>query len=95
MPAPTLARAHIVVSGVVQGVAFRAYAQHTAEREGLRGGVRNRDDGGVEVEVEGERGAVERLIAALRIGPPRAQVRDVQVQWESPTGRYADFRIWY
>lgn len=88
-------RARIWVNGLVQGVAYRAFTQRTASQQGLRGGVRNLDDGRVAVEVEGERQAVERLIAALRTGPPMARVQDVQVQWESPTGRYDDFRIWY
>jgi acylphosphatase len=89
------ARARIWVSGVVQGVSYRAFAQRAASGQGLRGGVRNLDDGRVAVEVEGERQAIESLIAALRSGPPMAQVQDVQVQWEPATGQYADFRIWY
>jgi acylphosphatase len=48
----------------------------------------------VAVEVEGERQAVESLITSLRNGPPMAQVQDVQVQWETPTKQYGDFRIW-
>ena len=88
-------RARIWVSGLVQGVAYRAFAQRTASQHGLRGGVRNLDDGRVAVEVEGARPAVERLIASLRTGPPMARVRDVQVQWEPPTGQYDDFRVWY
>lgn len=88
-------RARIWVSGRVQGVAYRAFAQHEAHRRALCGGVRNLDDGRVQVEVEGEKGAVEDFIRALRIGPPAASVLNLQVQWESPTGRHADFRIWY
>lgn len=88
-------RARIWVSGFVQGVAYRAFTQRMASQQGVRGGVRNLDDGRVAVEVEGERQAVERLIVALRTGPPMARVQEVQVQWEAPTGRYDDFRIWY
>jgi acylphosphatase len=95
MAAGNSVRALIWVSGLVQGVAYRAFAQRTALQQGLRGGVRNLDDGRVAVEVEGDRQAVERLIASLRIGPPMARVQDVQVQWEAPTGQHADFRIWY
>ena len=95
MVAGGFVRARIWVSGLVQGVAYRAFAQRTASQNGLHGGVRNLDDGRVAVEVEGARQAVESLIASLRIGPPMAQVQDVQVQWETPTGQYADFRIWY
>jgi acylphosphatase len=95
MSSPTVVRALIWVSGLVQGVAYRAFTQRAASQQGLRGGVRNLDDGRVAVEVEGERQAVESLIASLRAGPPMARVQDVQVQWEAPTNRYDDFRIWY
>ena len=95
MSSPTVVRALIWVSGLVQGVAYRAFTQRAASQQGLRGGVRNLDDGRVAVEVEGERQAVERLIASLRSGPPMARVQDVQVQWEAPTNQYDDFRIWY
>ncbi len=87
-------RARIVVGGLVQGVAYRAFTQRTASQLRLRGGVRNLADGRVAVEVEGDREGVERLIEMLRTGPPMAQVQDVQVQWESPTGQHQDFRIW-
>lgn len=88
-------RARVWVSGLVQGVGYRAFVQRVASQKGLRGGVCNLDDGRVAVEVEGERQAVESVIAALRIGPPGARVQDVRVQWEPPTGQYDDFRIWY
>ena len=95
MAAGDRVRARIWVSGLVQGVSYRAFVQRTASQRGLRGGVRNLDDGRVAVEVEGARQAVESLIASLRTGPPMARVEDVQVQWEAPTDRHDDFRIWY
>ena len=61
----------------------------------LCGGVRNVDDGRVEVDVEGERQVVEAFIELLRTGPPMARVDDLQVRWDSPTGQHKDFRIWY
>ena len=88
-------RAHIWVSGHVQGVAFRAFARDAAMRAGLHGGVRNLADGRVEVEVEGPRQDVESFLAALRIGPPAARVESVEVRWEPPTSREHYFRIWY
>jgi len=94
MTAKGSARARIWVSGLVQGVAYRAFTQRTAAQQGLCGGVCNLDDGRVAIEVEGERQAIENLIASLRSGPPMAQVQDVQVQWEIPTNQYGDFRIW-
>lgn len=91
----TPVRARIIASGRVQGVAYRAFVQEAAQRCGVFGGVRNLRDGRVEVEAEGDRQAIEELLTCLRKGPPRAQVQDVQVEWEPPTGLSAGFHIWY
>jgi len=88
-------RARILVSGRVQGVAYRAFTQDAASRMKLCGGVRNVDDGRVEVDVEGERGAVEAFVELLRTGPPMARVDDLELRWERPTGQHEVFRIWY
>ena len=88
-------RARVWVSGRVQGVAYRAFTQDAARRRRLTGGVRNLDDGRVEVEVEGTRPDIDAFLEILRIGPPRAEVVDLDVQWESPTRQHADFVIWY
>ncbi len=88
-------RARVWVAGRVQGVAYRAFAWETATRMGLKGGVRNLDDGRVLVEVEGERQAVESFLELLRAGPPAARVDDVRVEWASPNGQWADFQVWY
>ncbi|MEW6542137.1 MAG: acylphosphatase [Nitrospirota bacterium] len=88
-------RACVWVSGCVQGVGYRAFARAQASLLGLAGGVRNLDDGRVEVQVEGERSVVEAFVESLRAGPPASRVRDVAVQWEPPTGRHVGFTIWY
>jgi acylphosphatase len=93
MPIPGSVRAHIWVSGGVQGVGYRAFAQRVAIQKGLCGGVRNLDDGRVEVEVEGARTVIDSLIESLRAGPPMARVREVRVQWEPATGRENGFHI--
>ncbi len=88
-------RARVLVSGLVQGVGYRAFAQKAAGRLHLLGGVRNLSDGRVEVVAEGPRGTVEELLVLLRQGPPLSHVSDIQVQWHEPTGEYADFSVWY
>ena len=88
-------RAHVVVRGRVQGVWYRGSMQEEAERAGLAGWVRNRPDGTVEAEIEGEREDVEALIAWTRRGPPGARVSDVVVDWVAPTGARDDFAIRY
>ena len=84
---------HYVVSGRVQGVGFRYFAQDVAAREGVSGFVRNRPDGCVEAHVEGEIEAVTRVERALAQGPPGARVDDLAVEPAVPTGRVSGFRI--
>ena len=69
----------VVVSGRVQGVGFRAWAERQAAIQGVAGWVRNRYDGSVEALLSGEASAVEAMIAACRTGPRFATVDDVTV----------------
>lgn len=86
-------RAHIVISGIVQGVFFRVETQWAAQRIGVHGWVRNKRDGTVEAVIEGERDKVETMLDWCRKGPPRAVVNKVDVEWEKYTGETADFRV--
>jgi acylphosphatase len=85
-------RNRVLVSGQVQGVAFRASCQRTAERLGVNGWVRNLPDGTVEAVFEGPAEDVGRLVEWSRHGPRLAVVRDVQVRDEPPEG-ISGFRI--
>lgn len=91
----TPVRAQIIVRGRVQGVGYRAFSVRVGARHGLLGGVRNLDDGRVELDVEGARPAIEALLRELKIGPPGAQVTGVEAEWKSATGRFSGFTIWY
>ncbi len=86
------ARSHVWVSGIVQGVGFRLFAERAARRYGVAGFARNLPDGRVEAVVEGPRDAVEGFVAELRRGPHGAAVRHVREEWESPEG-LRGFRI--
>lgn len=88
-----LARARAVVTGIVQGVCFRAETRYEAERLGVTGWVRNRADGSVELVAEGPRASVEELLAWCRRGPEYARVEDVEVRWEEPRGEFTRFGI--
>jgi len=88
-------RARISVAGRVQGVGYRAFTVRAATDRGLVGGVRNCEDGRVELEAEGAKDQIMSLIAALKVGPPASRVTDVRVEWVSATGRHTDFAIWY
>lgn len=78
-------RAHVFVSGVVQGVGYRMSCLRAA-RGRVGGWVRNLDDGRVEAVFEGTAEAVERMISWCRTGPSAARVRNVEVTWETPQG---------
>jgi acylphosphatase len=89
---PEVVRAHLWISGVVQGVGFRFFAVRAAQRYGVSGFVRNLPDGRVEAVAEGLRESVQAFLETLRRGPAGALVRAVDVQWEAPEGR-AGFEI--
>lgn len=81
------------VHGRVQGVFFRNWTADRARALGLRGWVRNRRDGTVELVAHGEEEAVEALVAACRTGPPAARVERVEVEIEEGEGPPDGFRV--
>ena len=83
----------LVITGRVQGVGFRYFAEAIAHREGLTGYARNRPDGTLESAIEGEAESVERFEVAMRRGPAGARVESVEVEAIAPTGRHTGFRI--
>jgi acylphosphatase len=87
-------RLRAYVHGRVQGVGFRFFVQDHAAVLKLTGYTRNLPDGRtVEVVAEGERPALERLLDALRRGPPGAYVERVDAGWEPATGEFRAFGI--
>lgn len=87
------ARARVLISGVVQGVFFRAYARDRAEMLRLKGWVRNQADGTVEALVEGDSGRVQEFIEWCRHGPSSARVEQVDVRWEEFSGEFDSFMV--
>ncbi|MEX2552994.1 MAG: acylphosphatase [Actinomycetota bacterium] len=85
-------RAHVLVSGRVQGVFFRQEAQRLARARGVNGWVRNLSDGRVEAVFEGEPGAVESMVGWCRTGPSYARVESVEVDWQEPQAERS-FRV--
>jgi acylphosphatase len=86
-------RAHVLISGRVQGVSFRAYARDRAREARVEGWVRNLPDGRVEAVFEGSMPAVQRLVTWCYSGPTYAEVQKVEVTWEEPTGKEGGFSI--
>jgi acylphosphatase len=84
--------AHVLVSGRVQGVGYRASAYQIAIQLGLKGWVRNLPDGRVEAVFEGEKTIVDRMIEWCHQGPSAAIVEDVAVTYASPEG-FKQFEI--
>jgi len=88
-----LERLHAIVRGHVQGVYFRSSTHENGARLGLRGWVRNRPDGTVEVEAEGLRVALDDLVKFLHRGPPGARVSAVEIKWLPHTGLLSEFDV--
>ena len=68
---------HVTVTGLVQGVSYRAWVEREALSRGISGWVRNRRDGSVEAVFAGNHAAVEAIVAACRTGPRMAEVHEV------------------
>lgn len=82
-----------LISGDVQGVGYRFFAQRVAARHQVQGYVRNLDDGRVEVLAEGSLESIEGLKHDLASGPDSAWVERVEEISIEPTGEYSSFRI--
>jgi len=88
-------RYHVLISGRVQGVCFRANTWEKACSLELTGWVRNLPDGSVEAVFEGEKAAVEAMREWCRTGTPPARVDRLKAEEESPTGEFTGFEIVY
>ena len=88
-------RAHILVSGRVQGIFFRQNTKDKAEALDLKGWVKNLPDGRVEAVFEGEKGTLEEMVEWIQKGPFLSKVDNVKVDWEEARVRFASFRIIY
>jgi len=88
-------RYHVLISGRVQGVFFRAETQRTASALGIKGWVRNTRDGKVEAVFEGEEKALKEMLNWCRKGPPLARVTHVEITEEPFTGNFRKFEITY
>jgi acylphosphatase len=86
-------RVHLVIHGRVQGVGFRYFAQSIARVHRVGGEVRNRPDGAVEVDAEGDAAAVAAFVEAMREGPRAARVDRIEEDWSEATMGHREFRI--
>ena len=86
-------RVIVKVSGKVQGVFFRHSAKLKAEELGLCGYVRNEIDNSVLIVAEGPSDRINELIKWARVGPPDAQVENMNINWEDYKGEFSYFRM--
>ena len=86
-------RAHLFVSGRVQGVFFRVYARNQAQELGLTGWIRNLPDGRVEALLEGDEENIKKMIKWAKIGSPGAQVADLKAEMQEHQGEFKTFQV--
>lgn len=72
---------------------FRREIADLASQRGVTGWVRNLPDGSVEVVAEGDKEELDRVVEFCRIGPSRARVKNVGVDWLDFRGEFRGFRI--
>lgn len=88
-------RYHLIVSGRVQGVGFRAFTQQKAAEFNLSGYVRNTMDGSVEIAAQGEEEQINQFISSVKKGSPFSSVDDVETKEEEVKPQEGTFSIRY
>ncbi|WP_438970289.1 acylphosphatase [Methylophaga sp.] len=84
---------HLLISGHVQGVSYRVSAWEKAQQLGLMGWVKNLPDGRVEMLVEGDEAALQKMMAWAEKGPCFAKVSNVTISEQPATDQFSDFQI--
>lgn len=93
---PEKASLLITVYGLVQGVFFRDFVRQHALTLGLTGYVRNLPQGrSVEIQAEGERERLEKLLEYVKVGPRGARVDRVEIEWSEYSGDFSRFEVRY
>jgi acylphosphatase len=88
-------RAHVFISGYVQGVGFRHFVRKNAEKLALRGFVRNLEDGRVEAMFEGDKKEIDKMVAVCRKGPFLSSVRNLEIVEEDEKDEFQIFEVWH
>lgn len=87
------ARVHLLISGEVQGVFFRANTRKVASELGVYGWVRNTPNGMVEILAEGRKPLLDRFIEFCRKGPEGARVEEMEIEWDKFRGEFSSFDV--
>jgi len=86
---------HLIISGDVQGLGYRAWMRREAQRLGITGWVKNRQDGAVEAVIQGEEEDVKKLIEKAKLGPDVSWVEKVDIQDMPVNENLLDFQVLY
>jgi len=86
---------HLIISGYVQGVFYRASTRDAALKLGLKGWVKNLPDGSVEAVFEGTVDQLQKALEWCQNGPPGARVVKIDEKWDDYTGEFTDFVVRY
>lgn len=78
----------LYINGSVQGVFFRDFIKQNAEKQDVKGFVRNLEDGRIEVFLEGDPDKVNSMIELCKKGPKHSQIKNVEIKTE----KFQDFR---
>ena len=95
MKTPEVIQKHVVVTGRVQGVFFRAYTKDAAEKYMITGWVRNKRDGTVEAVIKGEKDNIQQMMQWFHTGSPASSVNDVIVEDQNDPSDFTRFEIRY
>lgn len=88
-----LKQVYLYIKGDVIGVGFRAWTKIQVKIIGVTGWVRNKEDGGVEAQIQGEEEKVKQIIELIKKGPPVSHVADVEIFWQEPKEVFDEFKI--
>ncbi|PIP68088.1 MAG: acylphosphatase [Candidatus Omnitrophica bacterium CG_4_9_14_0_2_um_filter_42_8] len=86
-------RLHVFYHGRVQGVGFRYSAQYLATNLGLGGWVKNLANGSVEIIAEGSEAEIKKFLDEISKGELGHYIKDTELSWEKPTGKFKDFDV--
>ncbi|MFW6015956.1 MAG: acylphosphatase [bacterium] len=84
---------HLIISGRVQGVGFRAFALDKSRKFGIKGWIKNRSDGKVEAVVQGKESDINRLLKYFEKGPAWARVDNIEIENENKDTKFKSFTI--
>ena len=88
-------RVHVIISGKVQGVFFRAETLKAATYYNITGWVQNKKDGTVEAVFEGKEQDIVLILEWCKTGSPHSKVKNIDINWDTYQGKFSDFKITY